>query len=81
MALENLHLYPKLSSDSKQFSESKYEFFPLGTGKILQKDIIDQFYFQQNGSNWVIIIPPIMTDTHNIISSSCDKFVIKTWCN
>ena len=60
--LDNLHLYPKLSySDSmKQFSESKYEFFPLGTGKVLQKDIIDQFYFQQNGTNWVVIIPPMM---------------------
>ena len=56
--LDNLPLYPKLNSDSKQFSESKYQFFPLGTGKILQKDIIDQFYFQQNGTNWIVIIPP-----------------------
>ena len=54
----------------KQFSESKYEFFPLGTGKVLQKDIIDQFYFQQNGSIWVVIIPPLM-DYYGTFS--CDK--------
>ena len=40
--LDNLHLYPKLSytHSMKQFSESKYEFFLLGTYKVLQKDII-----------------------------------------
>ena len=70
--LDNLHLYPKLSySDSmKQFSESKYELFSLGTGKVLQKDIIDQFYFQQSGTNWVVIIPPMMD---NYGTFSCDK--------
>ena len=70
--LDNLHLYPKLSySDSmKPFSKSKYEFFPLATGKVLQKDIIDQFYFQQNGSIWVVIIPPLM-DYYGTFS--CDK--------
>ena len=75
--LENLvHLYSKNFDDQDQqkqsllFPGTKFNYFSLNTGQILQKDIVDQFYFLPKGLKWIVIIPPITRQT--VVQLSCE---------
>ena len=74
--LDNLvYLYSKnynynFDDQSLLFPGTKFNYFSLNNGQILQKDIVDQFYFLPKGLKWIVIIPPITRQT--VVKLSCE---------
>ena len=59
--LDTLYLFPEMDKYSKDFVNTnitEFNFYSMGTGQVLEKNITDQFYYLHKGSQWLTIIPP-----------------------
>ena len=48
---------PYSEIDKYHPKESIFKFNSRSTGDLFQIDNLDKFYYQQNGSNWIILVP------------------------
>ena len=60
--LDTLYLFPEMDKYTKYFvnhnNSTEFNFYSMGMGQVLEKNIIDQFYYLHKGSQWLTIIPP-----------------------
>ena len=48
---------PYSEIDKYHPKESMFKFNSRSTGELFEIDNLDKFYYQQNGSNWIILVP------------------------
>ena len=60
--LDTLYLFPEMDKYTKDFvnhnNSTEFNFYSMGMGQVLEKNITDQFYYLHKGSQWLTIIPP-----------------------
>ena len=60
--LDTLYLFPEMDKYTKYFvnhnNSTEFNFYSMGMGQVLEKNITDQFYYLYKGSQWLTIIPP-----------------------